>query len=191
MAQQGGTGEGKRALFEREALPHVNALYSAALRLARNPDDAQDLLQETMLRAYRFFGQYTPGTNCRAWLLTILYNNFRNGFRTAGREQPAARPEDFDRELDNRTFRDDPARDNPEALLLDSVMDHEVRHALESIPDDFRAALIMVDIEDLDYTEVARVLAIPIGTVKSRISRGRQLMRTALARFARARGLTR
>jgi len=191
MAQQGGTGEGKRALFEREALPHVNALYSAALRLARNPDDAQDLLQETMLRAYRFFGQYTAGTNCRAWLLTILYNNFRNGFRTAAREQLAARPEDFDHELDNLTFRDDPARDNPEALLLDSVMDHEVRQALESIPGDFRAALIMVDIEELDYTEVARVLAIPIGTVKSRISRGRQLMRTALARFARARGLTR
>jgi RNA polymerase sigma-70 factor (ECF subfamily) len=80
-------GSEKRGLFEREALPHVDALYSAALRLSRNPDDARDLLQETVLRAYRFFHQYTPGTNCRAWLLTILYNNFRNGYRGADREQ--------------------------------------------------------------------------------------------------------
>jgi len=191
MAHEGGTGEGKRALFEREALPHVNALYSAALRLARNSDDAQDLLQETMLRAYRFFDQYTVGTNCRAWLLTILYNNFCNGFRVAGREHVAANPDDFQRELDNRLLRDDPSGGDPEALVSDGVMDHEVRDALDSIPNDFRAALIMVDIEELDYTEAARVLGIPIGTVKSRISRGRQLMRMALAEFARTRGLTR
>ena len=80
-------GNEKRGLLEREALPHVDALYSAALRLSRNPDDARDLLQETVLRAYRFFHQYTPGTNCRAWLFTILYNNFRNSYRSAAREQ--------------------------------------------------------------------------------------------------------
>jgi RNA polymerase sigma-70 factor (ECF subfamily) len=84
------TGSEKRELFEHEALPHVDALYRAALRLSRNPDDARDLLQETLLRAYRYFHQYTPGTNCRAWLLTILYNNFRNGYRGAGREQLSA-----------------------------------------------------------------------------------------------------
>ena len=94
------TGSAKRELFEHEALPHVDALYRAALRLSRNPDDARDLLQETLLRAYRYFHQYTPGTNCRAWLLTILYNNFRNGYRGAGRELLSATPEDFERELE-------------------------------------------------------------------------------------------
>ena len=93
-------GSERRGLFEREALPHVDALYSAALRLSRNPDDARDLLQETVLRAYRFFHQYTPGTNCRAWLFTILYNNFRNGYRSADREQVSLTPEDFEREVE-------------------------------------------------------------------------------------------
>ena len=98
-------GSEKRGLFEREALPHVDALYSAALRLSRNPDDARDLLQETVLRAYRFFHQYTPGTNCRAWLLTILYNNFRNGYRGADREQVSLTPEDFEREVEGLSAR--------------------------------------------------------------------------------------
>src|SRR5271163_2901369 len=90
----------QRLQFEQSALPHLDALYSAALRLARNPDDAKDLLQETVLRAYRFFHQYTPGTNCRAWLLTILYNNFRNGYRGADRELVSLAPEDFERAVE-------------------------------------------------------------------------------------------
>ena len=98
-------GREKRGLFEREALPHVDALYSAALRLSRNPDDARDLLQETVLRAYRFFHQYTLGTNCCAWLLTILYNNFRNGYRSANREQVSLTPEDFEREVEGLSAR--------------------------------------------------------------------------------------
>src|SRR5258708_24574981 len=109
-------GRAKRELFEDEALPHVDALYRAALRLSRNPDDARDLLQETVLRAYRYFHQYTPGTNCRAWLLTILYNNFRNGYRGAGREQLSATPEDFERELEKSRSRGDQALSNPKCL---------------------------------------------------------------------------
>lgn len=181
----------KRGLFEREALPHVDALYSAALRLSRNPDDARDLLQETVLRAYRFFHQYTPGTNCRAWLLTILYNNFRNGYRNASREQLSLTPEDFERAVEELSARRDQALTNPETIISEQVLDHEVAAALDALPPDFRTVLMLVDVQELNYQEVAQVLDIPIGTVKSRVSRGRQLMRTALGGFARRRGLLR
>jgi RNA polymerase sigma-70 factor (ECF subfamily) len=189
MGEKGGSE--KRELFEREALPHVDALYSAALRLSRNPDDARDLLQETVLRAYRFFHQYTPGTNCRAWLLTILYNNFRNGYRGAGREQVSLTPEDFEREMEGMSARGDQALTNPEMLVSDHVLDHEVSAALDALPPDFRTVLVMVDVQELNYQEVAQLLEVPIGTVKSRVSRGRQMMRIALGAFARRRGLIR
>jgi RNA polymerase sigma-70 factor (ECF subfamily) len=191
MGEKGGTVKEKRALFEREALPHVDALYSAALRLSRNPDDAHDLLQETVLRAYRFFYQYTPGTNCRAWLLTILYNNFRNSYRGGARELLAASPEDFERELEGASVRGDKPTNNPEALLVDQILDHEVAAALNALPADFRTVLVLVDVQELNYQETAQVLGCPIGTVKSRVSRGRQMMRNALAAFARKRGITR
>ena len=181
----------KSGLFEREALPHVDALYSAALRLSRNPDDARDLLQETVLRAYRFFHQYTPGTNCRAWLLTILYNNFRNGYRGADREQVSLTPEDFEREVEGLSARGDQRLSNPEMLISEHVLDHEVAAALNALPLDFRTVLMLVDVQELNYQEVAQVLKIPIGTVKSRVSRGRQMMRVALGAFARRRGLVR
>jgi RNA polymerase sigma-70 factor, ECF subfamily len=184
-------GSEKRGLFEREALPHVDALYSAALRLSRNPDDARDLLQETVLRAYRFFHQYTPGTNCRAWLLTILYNNFRNGYRGADREQVSLTPEDFEREVEGLSVRGDQRLSNPEMLISERVLDHEVAAALNALPSDFRTVLMLVDVQELNYQEVAQVLGIPIGTVKSRVSRGRQMMRVALGAFARRRGLVR
>lgn len=191
MGEKGGTGNEKRALFEREALPHVDALFSAALRLSRNPEDARDLLQETVLRAYRFFHQYTPGTNCRAWLLTILYNNFRNGYRGGAREMLAATPEDFERELEGLSAQGDKQTNNPEALLSEQVLDHEVAAALNALPNDFRTVLMLVDVQELNYQEAAGVLGCPIGTVKSRVSRGRQMMRNALATFARQRGITR
>jgi len=184
-------GSEKRALFEREALPHVDALYSAALRLSRNSDDARDLLQETVLRAYRFFYQYTPGTNCRAWLLTILYNNFRNGYRGADREQVSLTPEDFERAVEGLSARADQRLSNPEALVSEHVMDHEVSAALDALPANFRTVLMLVDMQELNYQEAAQILEIPIGTVKSRVSRGRQMMRIALGAFARRRGLVR
>jgi len=184
-------GSEKRALFEREALPHVDALYSAALRLSRNPDDARDLLQETVLRAYRFFHQYTPGTNCRAWLLTILYNNFRNGYRGADREVVSLSPEDFERAVEGASARGDQRLSNPETLVSEQVLDQEVAAALDALPSDFRTVLMLVDVQELNYQEVAQVLEIPIGTVKSRVSRGRQMLRVALGEFALRRGLVR
>jgi RNA polymerase sigma-70 factor, ECF subfamily len=189
MASQGGSSESKRILFEREALPHLDAIYGAALHLARNRDDANDLVQETILRAYRFFHQFSPGTNCRAWLLTILYNAFRNGYRRGMREQAAASAAEFEREIENGTVTGDHARNNPETIVLGGLLDHEVESALDALPEEFRAAILLVDIQELSYQETARVLDVPIGTVRSRLSRGRAIMRRALQAFAQNRRL--
>ncbi len=191
MADKGGTGEDRRKRFEEEALPHLDALYSMAMRLARNSDDAGDLLQETILRAYRFFHQFEAGTNCRAWMLTILFNNFRNGYRKSSREQPAASSDEFERKLETESLRVDPAASNPEAMLSVKGMEGEVETALAGLPDEFREAILLVDVEELSYQEVSGVLDIPIGTVKSRVSRGRAILRESLASFARERGLIR
>ena len=189
MAQKGPTAADQGKLFEREALPHLDALYAAALRLTRNTDDANDLLQETILRGFRFFHQFTPGTNCRAWLLTILYNIFRNGYRRGAREQVAASAEDFERWADTDSVHSSDAPANPEQIVLEGVLDHEVEQALAVLPEDFRTVILMVDIQELSYEEAARVLELPIGTVKSRVSRGRASMRRRLQDYAIARRL--
>ncbi|MFZ0678405.1 sigma-70 family RNA polymerase sigma factor [Candidatus Binatus sp.] len=191
MADKIGTGTDRRKRFEDEALPHLDALYTMAIRLARNPDDANDLLQETVLRAYRFFHQFETGTNCRAWMLTILFNNFRNGYRKYSREQPASSPEEFDRKVEGESLRTDPAGSNPEALLSGRGMEGEVEAALGGLPAEFREAILLVDVEELSYQEVSGVLDVPIGTVKSRVSRGRAILRDALANFAKERGIIR
>jgi RNA polymerase sigma-70 factor (ECF subfamily) len=191
MAYKSGTGTDRRKRFEDEALPHLDALYTMAIRLARNPDDANDLLQETVLRAYRFFHQFETGTNCRAWMLTILFNNFRNGYRKYSREQPASSAEEFDRKVEGESLRIDPAGSNPEALLAGHGMESEVEVALGGLPAEFREAILLVDVEELSYQEVSGVLEIPIGTVKSRVSRGRAILRDALTNFAKERGIIR
>jgi RNA polymerase sigma-70 factor (ECF subfamily) len=191
MADTSGTGAERRKRFEEEAIPHLDALYTMAVRLARNADDANDLLQETVLRAYRFFHQFEAGTNCRAWMLTILFNNFRNGYRKSVREQPAASVAAFERTLESESMRVEPAQSNPEDILSGRGMEGEVESALDKLPEEFREAIMLVDVEELSYQEVAGVLDIPIGTVKSRVSRGRAILREALARFAKERGIIR
>jgi RNA polymerase sigma-70 factor, ECF subfamily len=191
MADKSGTGADRRKRFEDEALPHLDALYTMALRLVRNSNDAGDLLQETVLRAYRFFHQFESGTNCRAWMLTILFNNFRNGYRKSSREQPAASADEFDRKVEAESLRTDPAGSNPEAVVSGQRMEGEVEAALAGLPSEFREAILLVDVEELSYQEVSEVLKIPIGTVKSRVSRGRAMLRDELAAFAKERGIIR
>jgi len=191
MADKSGTGADRRKRFEDEALPHLDALYSMAVRLARNPDDANDLLQETVLRAYRFFHQFESGTNCRAWMLTILFNNFRNGYRKSTREQPASSADEFERKVEAESLRTDPVGSNPEALLAGQGMEGEVETALASLPDEFRQAVLLVDVEELSYQEVSGVLNVAIGTIKSRVSRGRAMLRDRLAGFAKEQGIIR
>ena len=183
-----GGGE-TRKLFEQEALPHLDALFTAALHLTRSEHDAKDLCQETVLRAYRFFHQFTPGTNCRAWLLTILYNAFRTGYARGRREQVMASVEAFERAVRNHSYDTGLSSPGPEAILTAQSMDHSVKKALSSLPSEFRTALLLVDVEELSYQEAAKVLDVPIGTVRSRLARGRALMRSALPHLARNRHL--
>lgn len=188
MARTGNSGE-ERLLFEQTALTHLDALYSAALRLTRNPDDAKDLLQETVLRAFRCFHQFTPGTNCRAWLLTILYNNFRNTCRR-GKYERAAGYREIKREIEARATPEEVALCNPEDLLALRMAGRRIEAALNELPPEFREALLLVDVQDLDYQEVSIVLDVPLGTVKSRVSRGRALMRLALGKLRSEDGKT-
>ena len=177
----------QRRIFEQEALPHLNALYTAALRLTRNETDARDLLQETALRAYRFFHLFTPGTNCRAWLLTILHNNFRNGWRRAAREPIATSPEEYERELESGRTRG--WETDPESIFTARMIGGEIGVALDALPEDFRTVLLLIDVHELNYNEAAQVIGVPIGTIKSRVSRGRAMMRYTLSRLARVHGI--
>src|SRR5580700_11178994 len=189
MAGKRDTNRSTRELFEREVLAHLDSIYSMALRLARNPEDANDLLQDTILRAYRFFHQFTPGSNSRAWVLTILFNNFRNGYRKSGREQLSQSEAEFNERLEAESLAADQTKTDPAALAFADVMAPEVSAALEAIPEEFRVALLLVDVEELSYQEVSTVLAVPVGTVKSRVSRGRNLLRRALVGLARGKGI--
>lgn len=154
--------------FEAEAIPHLRALYGTAYRMTRNAHDAEDLVQETFLRAYRAFDRYTAGTNIRAWLYTILHRVRTDAFRRAARSPSTV-------ELSG----DGPAVPAPQDALARGGED--IERALQALPEVFRTAVILRDVEDFTYEEIARILSIPIGTVMSRIHRGRALLRQSLA----------
>jgi RNA polymerase sigma-70 factor, ECF subfamily len=176
-----------RQQFEAVALPHLDAVYNAALRLARNPDDAKDLLQDTILRAWRFFHQFTPGTNCRAWLLAILYNNFRNHLRQSSRWQNQTEETPENTELGPRQ---DGVVDNPEDIAVQRGLGRQLLAAIDSLPTEFREAVLLVDVQELSYAEVASVLQVPLGTVKSRVARARAVIRACLSESEFTRGKT-
>ncbi len=180
----------KRKRFEQEALPHLDALFTTALHLTRSRDDASDLSQETMLRAYRFFYQFRSGTDCRAWLLTIMYNTFRSGYARRRRgEQLSASAEEVERALEKESDQDLSGSD-PEELLARCGLEPDMEKALYGLPEEFRAALLLVDVNELSYEEAAQTMEVPIGTVRSRLSRARAMMRYALEQAARTRRST-
>lgn len=154
-------------IFEAEALPHLRSLYGTAYRMTRNAHDAEDLVQETFLRAYRAFDGFTPGTNIRAWLFTILHRARTDAFRKAGRSLKTV-------ELEG----EGPAVPPPQDAL--AAGGEDLTRALESLPEVFRSAVMLRDVEDFSYEEIARILDVPIGTVMSRIHRGRAQLRTLL-----------
>jgi len=167
------------------ALVHLDGLYHVALRLTRNRAEAEDVVQETCLRAFRSFDRFNPGTNCRAWLFAILRNVFLNRVRTRGREVLEAEMEGLDQV---EAAADTHVGGSPEEQLLQTVLHGDVDRALAALPLAFREAVMLVDIEGLTYREVAEVIGCPIGTVMSRLSRGRALLRRALVRFAHEHG---
>jgi RNA polymerase sigma-70 factor, ECF subfamily len=170
------------AYFEAEVAPRGSQLYPAALRMTRNPSDAEDLVQETMARAYVGLRNFVPGTNVRAWLYRILTNTFINSCRKRGREPAQTLRSEFEQLLDSRDGLGQPAR-SAEAEALDHAADSEVMQALMELPEGFRAAIYLADVEGYPYRDVAEMLQIPIGTVMSRLHRGRGKLRQKLAAY--------
>ena len=161
--------------FEAEALALVDRLYATALRLTWNEADAEDLVQDTYLRAFRSMDQFEPGTNLRAWLYTILHNLHLNARRDEGRN-----PVTIDKGVVEHAVEVADGQANPEELLLQRARDADVREALDSLPEAFRAAVWLRDVEQFSYAEIAKIVSVPIGTVMSRISRGRRLLHDRL-----------
>jgi RNA polymerase sigma-70 factor (ECF subfamily) len=181
-----------RATFADQAMEHMPSLYSAALRMTRNPADAEDLVQETYLKAYRGFDSYTQGTNLKAWLYRILTNTFINRYRAAKRRPDETELEDVEElYLYRRLGGLEGARASRSAEdeLLDFFTEAEVRDAVESLPEQFRLAVLLADVEGFSYKEIADILDIPMGTVMSRLHRGRKALQKRLYDFAADRGL--
>jgi RNA polymerase sigma-70 factor (ECF subfamily) len=178
--------------FERDAMEFAPQLYSAALRMTRNPADAEDVVQETFLKAYRAYGSFESGTNLKAWLYRILTNTYINRYRKKQR-----RPNEVDLgEIEDLylykrigSAEVGEAGKSAETQVLESFVDEEVRSAIESLPEHFRLPVLLADVEGFSYKEIAAMLEVPIGTVMSRLHRGRKALQKALWEFARERGL--
>jgi RNA polymerase sigma-70 factor (ECF subfamily) len=169
------SGGGPETEFAQAALAHIDSLYGTALRLTRRAPEAEDLVQDTYLKAFRSAHQFESGTNLKAWLFTILHNTFRNIRRHDGRN-----PVDVDSEAVERAVDEGPGTQSPEQLLTRASLDVDLQGALDALPDTFRQAVWLRDVEELSYAEVAKVLDVPIGTVMSRISRGRRALSEGL-----------
>ena len=179
-------GRDRAREFEAVALVHLDALYRGALRLTHNRAEAEDIVQETCLRALKGFDRFNPGTNCRAWLFTILRNTFLNRVRDAGRE--ILEGDSAVWESVSESIVETGVGESPEEQFLQTVLHGDVDRALRSLPLVFREAVVLADLEGLSYKEVADVIGCPTGTVMSRLSRGRRLLRKTLGRFAREHG---
>lgn len=183
------TDEERAERFEREAMVYLDQLYGAGLRMTRNQADAEDLVQETFAKAYASFGQFQPGTNLRAWLYRILTNTYINSYRRQQRQPQSSGSEVEDWQLANAASHDSTGLRTAEMEALDRIPDSRVTEALGSLPPDFRTAVYLADVEGFAYKEIAEMMGTPIGTVMSRLNRGRAQLRVKLADAARELGI--
>jgi len=189
-APQGEDATDRAARFERDAHVHLDQLYSAALRMTRNPADAEDLVQETFAKAFAAFHQYKPGTNLKAWLYRILTNTFINSYRKKQREPQQSQTEDVeDWQIARAASHTSQGLRSAEVEALDRLPDSDVKRALAELPEDRRMVVYYADVEGFPYKEIAEIMGTPIGTVMSRLHRGRKQLRELLADYAVERGL--
>lgn len=177
----------KQQDFNDEILPHLDALYNFALRLTTDPNDAEDLVQDTIVKAFRFFSSYEKGTNAKAWLFRILKNSYINSYR-----KKSSKPQEIDYD-EVATFYETIRAERTETSDLEDKMfreliDDDITNALDEIPEDFRTVVLLCDVEDFTYEEIANMLDVPIGTIRSRLHRGRNLLKAQLMDYAKKRG---
>ncbi|PWN08211.1 sigma-70 family RNA polymerase sigma factor [Rhodohalobacter mucosus] len=179
----------KQQDFNDEIIPHLDALYNFGLRLTSDPNDAEDLVQDTIVKAYRFFSSYEKGTNAKAWLFRILKNSYINNYR-----KKSKKPQEVDYD-EVATFYETIRAERTETSDLEDKMfreliDDDISNALDEIPEDFRTVVLLCDVEDFTYEEIANMLDVPIGTIRSRLHRGRNLLKAQLMDYATKRGYT-
>ena len=184
------TTDERHERFERDALQYLDQLYAAALRMTRNPADAEDVVQETYAKAYASFHQFTPGTNLKAWLYRILTNTYINSYRKRQREPQLSDGENVeDWQLARAESHTSSGLKSAEMVALENLPDTDVKGALQQLAPDFRLAVYLADVEGFSYKEIAEIMGTPIGTVMSRLNRGRTQLRNLLAEYARDRGI--